>query len=396
MIEKYLESSIESKCQLIVLFFKTSYLPITEVAEKTGLTFLQLNHYCEELNAFFPGSLSMTIQKRMISCQFTHPFKETYLYQLYASSNVLQLLAFLIKNDILLALSWKRHQFSVTIPQTRIFQQLKKLFVYDSLKKSSRDIIETYCQLNFSAGDLDYLYLIYITANNSFASLQWTPEHIRQCCQLFEENDTFRLLLKPIITLLPNLKEQKASLVKALMFFSKSFLFNLQHFIPETNLFVSPYYKGNQKLYTSLKLIVEEWMAKLPGKRYLNHKHFHLFCHYVEQILRNIQPPLVVVFVASNFINSHLLTDSFPRYFSDKSIDFHSYYLLQDNVYQIPDLKPDLVITHSQLIPFVQHELTKGIAVAEISFDESILSIQELIYQVKEEKFQADLTKQLT
>ncbi|WP_461245707.1 hypothetical protein [Streptococcus dysgalactiae] len=36
------------------------------------------------------------------------------------------------------------------------------------------------------------------------------------------------------------------------------------------------------------------------------------------------------------------------------------------------------------------------IAVAEISFDESILSIQELIYQVKEEKFQADLTKQLT
>ncbi|TYK79833.1 helix-turn-helix domain-containing protein, partial [Streptococcus pyogenes] len=80
MIEKYLESSIESKCQLIVLFFKTSYLPITEVAEKTGLTFLQLNHYCEELNAFFPGSLSMTIQKRMISCQFTHPFKETYLY----------------------------------------------------------------------------------------------------------------------------------------------------------------------------------------------------------------------------------------------------------------------------------------------------------------------------
>ncbi len=137
-------------------------------------------------------------------------------------------------------------------------------------------------------------------------------------------------------------------------------------------------------------------MAKLPGKRYLNHKHFHLFCHYVEQILRNIQPPLVVVFVASNFINAHLLTDSFPRYFSDKSIDFHSYYLLQDNVYQIPDLKPDLVITHSQLIPFVQHELTKGIAVAEISFDESILSIQELMYQVKEEKFQADLTKQLT
>ncbi|EMT2259264.1 transcriptional regulator RofA [Streptococcus pyogenes] len=498
MIEKYLESSIESKCQLIVLFFKTSYLSITEAAEKTGLTFLQLNHYCEELNAFFPGSLSMTIQKRMISCQFTHPFKETYLYQLYASSNVLQLLAFLIKNgshsrpltdfarshflsnssayrmrealvpllrnfelklsknkivgeeyriryliallyskfgikvydltqqdkntihsflshssthlktspwlsesfsfyDILLALSWKRHQFSVTIPQTRIFQQLKKLFVYDSLKKSSRDIIETYCQLNFSAGDLDYLYLIYITANNSFASLQWTPEHIRQCCQLFEENDTFRLLLNPIITLLPNLKEQKASLVKALMFFSKSFLFNLQHFIPETNLFISPYYKkGNQKLYTSLKLIVEEWMAKLPGKRYLNHKHFHLFCHYVEQILRNIQPPLVVVFVASNFINAHLLTDSLPRYFSDKSINFHSYYLLQDNVYQIPDLKPDLVITHSQLIPFVQHELTKGIAVAEISFDESILSIQELIYQVKEEKFQADLTKQLT
>ncbi|MGT2790437.1 M protein trans-acting positive regulator PRD domain-containing protein [Streptococcus ictaluri] len=300
--------------------------------------------------------------------------------------------------DILLALSWKRHQFTVTIPQTRIFRQLKNLFIYDCLEKSSHDIIESYCQLSFSTGDLDYLYLTYITANNSFASLQWTPEHIRHCCQLFEENDTFRLLLDSIITLLPNLKEQEANLVKALIFFSKSFLFNLQHFIPETNLFISPYYKGNQKLYASLKLIVEEWMAQLPGKRYLNYKHFHLFCHHVEQILRNIQPPLVVVLIASNFMNAHLLTDSFPRYFSDKSIDFHSYYLLRDNVYQIPDLKPDLIITHSRLIPFVQHELTRGVAVAEFSFDDSsqsVRSIQELIYQLKEEKYQEFLEKTL-
>ncbi|WP_327083086.1 hypothetical protein [Streptococcus ictaluri] len=50
------------------------------------------------------------------------------------------------------------------------------------------------------------------------------------------------------------------------------------------------------------------------------------------------------------------------------------------------------------MIPFVQHELTKGVAVAEFSFDDSsqsVRSIQELIYQLKEEKFQEFVTKQL-
>ncbi|MGT2767545.1 hypothetical protein ACVRY7_01435 [Streptococcus ictaluri] len=57
-----------------------------------------------------------------------------------------------------------------------------------------------------------------------------------------------------------------------------------------------------------------------------------------------------------------------------------------------------MIITNSRLIPFVQHELTKGVAVAEFSFDDSsqsVRSIQELIYQLKEEKFQEFVTKQL-
>ncbi|MHC5848267.1 transcriptional regulator RofA, partial [Streptococcus pyogenes] len=81
-----------------------------------------------------------------------------------------------------------------------------------------------------------------------------------------------------------------------------------------------------------------------------NEKHLQLFCSHIEQILKNKQPALTVVLISSNFINAKLLTDTIPRYFSDKGIHFYSFYLLRDDIYQIPSLKPDLVITHSRLI----------------------------------------------
>ncbi|HER3380260.1 TPA: hypothetical protein ACQMUV_000400, partial [Streptococcus pyogenes] len=84
--------------------------------------------------------------------------------------------------------------------------------------------------------------------------------------------------------------------------------------------------------------------------------------------------------------------------FSDKGIHFYSFYLLRDDIYQIPSLKPDLVITHSRLIPFVKNDLVKGVTVAEFSFDNpdySIASIQNLIYQLKDKKYQDFLNEQL-
>ncbi|VGV08264.1 transcriptional regulator Nra [Streptococcus pyogenes] len=300
--------------------------------------------------------------------------------------------------NMLLALSWKRHQFAVSIPQTRIFRQLKKLFIYDCLTRSSRQVIENAFSLTFSQGDLDYLFLIYITTNNSFASLQWTPQHIETCCHIFEKNDTFRLLLEPILKRLPQLNHSKQDLIKALMYFSKSFLFNLQHFVIEIPSFSLPTYTGNSNLYKALKNIVNQWLAQLPGKRHLNEKHLQLFCSHIEQILKNKQPALTVVLISSNFINAKLLTDTIPRYFSDKGIHFYSFYLLRDDIYQIPSLKPDLVITHSRLIPFVKNDLIKGVTVAEFSFDNpdySIASIQNLIYQLKDKKYQDFLNEQL-
>ncbi|HEP1471879.1 TPA: hypothetical protein VB471_001971, partial [Streptococcus pyogenes] len=74
-------------------------------------------------------------------------------------------------------------------------------------------------------------------------------QHIETCCHIFEKNDTFRLLLEPILKRLPQLNHSKQDLIKALMYFSKSFLFNLQHFVIEIPSFSLPTYTGNSNLY---------------------------------------------------------------------------------------------------------------------------------------------------
>ncbi|WNZ96152.1 M protein trans-acting positive regulator PRD domain-containing protein [Streptococcus iniae] len=70
--------------------------------------------------------------------------------------------------DILLALSWKRHDKGVENPPSEMLKQLKTFFVYEDIHHCAKQIIEPRYKIRFGQRDFDYLLLIHLTVANSF------------------------------------------------------------------------------------------------------------------------------------------------------------------------------------------------------------------------------------
>ncbi|MGT2934602.1 helix-turn-helix domain-containing protein [Streptococcus castoreus] len=292
--------------------------------------------------------------------------------------------------DILLTLLWKRHDKHVHVPSSEMLTSLKEIAVYDYLSDCAGQIIEPRQQIRLDSNDLDYLFLVYLTAVNSFAAQKWSDELTEQIVVIISSNTSFQSLFQPISDLIPLSAENHDSLLRIVVYFAHHFILNLQQFIPEKNYFSLDHYPGDLVVLEKLKPIVMNWLQEIKGTS-LNQQYFFLFCRHIEQLIRNNLPKITVVLLTTDFVNAQLLTDYIYKHLSSQNIVFYSYYLLADNIYNIRDLNADIIITHKKLIPFVKEELAQDAVVTDFDYIETrthIHKIQNIILSLEEKNYQ--------
>lgn len=496
VIEDFLEKSIVNKSNLVILLFKKPNVPLIEVKKKTKLSISEIKKYCLELNDMFKNELIISMENKMISCQFTNFYEEFYLFSIYRQSKVLQFLKFLIVNpsgqkslnnfareqyisvsaayrlrekimmlldqlglvlsknkimgpeyriryfiallqakfgieiyplssrdeivireflffsssnlrpsnilsksfsffNILLALSWKRYDEKVVIPKSEILTSLHDLFIYDIIKDCSKNIIESRFQIHLSKNDFSYLYCIYLTASNSFASQQWSSDHVNHLLTIFESTPSLQYLFQSISKMLSLPSSSYTSLHKIIVFFARYFILDLQQFIPEKSVFLLDTYSGNPTILKNLEIAVTEWLKQINSSN-MNKYYFFLFCNHIEQLIRNHLSPTTVVLITTDCISEQLLSDCISQFLPSKTISY-SYFLLRDNIYEISELNPDLVITHQRLISFIKEELAKNSLVLALDYTNIHLhlkKIQEIILDIEEKKYLEYINKQ--
>lgn len=92
------------------------------------------------------------------------------------------------------------------------------------------------------------------------------------------------------------------------------------------------------------------------------------------------------------------LTDFIANRFSSDYVCFHSYYLLTDDIYQIADINPHLIVTSHQLIPFIEQEIISGIPILDFShnnLEANTRQLQDTIAKLKAEQFSNFLKQQI-
>lgn len=353
--------------------YRIRYL-IAFLQTKFGIEVYQLSHKDKFIIRHF-------LFNGMTNLRASHLLSETFIFY-----------------DVLLALSWKRHDKDVFIPESQILNELKEIFIYNNLATSIREIIQPHTGMTFGQNDLDYLFLIYLTANNSFGAKKWSLEHSLKTRTIFENNPNFQQLLQSIQKLSPLFDKNHPELVRILIYFSVYFILNLQHLIPGHVRFPSHYYTGNIEVFQIINQTITQWLLSI-GIKESNQQHLFLLCYHLEQLLKNALPPITIVLITTNYINIDLLKNIISSQISTKSVAFHSFHLLTDDIYKVKNLNPDLVISDQRLLPFIKKELAFNALTLDCSYadvNRFTTQLQKHILLLKEEKYAKIIAEQLT
>ncbi|HGI3560216.1 TPA: helix-turn-helix domain-containing protein [Streptococcus agalactiae] len=291
--------------------------------------------------------------------------------------------------DTLLSLSWKRINYNVVVPYSSLFTELQNIFIYDTLQYCVKNVIIDSFKINLKKDDIDYIFLAYLTSHNSFSNPNWTEKRIDNVIAIFENYPKFQKLLQPLKDALPLSGSYHDELVKVAIFFFRTFILGLNQLIPETISFPSWNYHRHDKLTTILRPIITNWLSKI-GEYTFKEQHFLLLCTHLERIIKNHIPPIQIAVLTTDFINNQILTECLLQRFSSKKIHFHPYYLLTDDLSNITNLNPDIIITNKKLSPFIKHEISSESLITYIDLintSDQINQIQKIISSIQEEKY---------
>ncbi|HEO3069503.1 TPA: helix-turn-helix domain-containing protein [Streptococcus agalactiae] len=391
MIENYLEKDILNQIKLLTLCY--DYYPsitLDKSCHQLGLSELLIRKYCHDLTTLFNSQLSLNIEKSTIVYQSNGVTREQAFKYIYHQSHVLQLLKFLITNDSgRLPLTYFSEKFGLSCATAyRIRKHISPLLEKLGFQIVKNVIIDSF-KINLKKDDIDYIFLAYLTSHNSFSNPNWTEKRIDNVIAIFENYPKFQKLLQPLKDALPLSGSYHDELVKVAIFFFRTFILGLNQLIPETISFPSWNYHRHDKLTTILRPIITNWLSKI-GEYTFKEQHFLLLCTHLERIIKNHIPPIQIAVLTTDFINNQILTECLLQRFSSKKIHFHPYYLLTDDLSNITNLNPDIIITNKKLSPFIKHEISSESLITYIDLintSDQINQIQKIISSIQEEKY---------
>ncbi|HGZ3671092.1 TPA: PI-1 pilus transcriptional regulator RlrA, partial [Streptococcus pneumoniae] len=134
--------------------------------------------------------------------------------------------------SILVALTWKRREFPLEFPESKEFEKLKNLFMYPILMEHCQTYLEPHANMTFTQEELDYIFLVYCSANSSFSKDKWNQEKKTHTIQLILQHTRGKHLLSKFKNILGNDISNSLSFLTALTFLTRTFLFGLQNLVP--------------------------------------------------------------------------------------------------------------------------------------------------------------------
>ncbi|GFE42856.1 helix-turn-helix domain-containing protein [Streptococcus canis] len=500
MLDHYLEPDIIDQKVLLAILLTEKELTLESVCLQTSLTAQKVKQYFRQINALFKGYLRVELVKSNIYCEVLKDKKEGFFYDIFALSDTLKMLRFLLldnrqnksiatytrqqfisqskayrlihklkaylqtigldvvdntvvgdefriryliallhkeygivlyeirpedietihafifatqKNlkpstfldkrflffDVLLMLSWRRHNYSVSLPDLTLFEHFKTLSIFGEVKRYAMSEIETRTRVRFSLDDFDYLFLVYLTTDNSFFSGYWTPEHQEQLYRLIAEDPDYQLLMDRLQALMGKHYSITEHIPSLIPFFRRT-LYNLQTLITFDG-YYSDQYQGNMLLLEKVKTLIKDWLNDTGRQGNISTGHLHLMCLHLEQALENSLAPIAITIVESQEtvgdVIANFITSTIPSY----KIELSRVNILSDNIYHYDKLV-DLIVTSQKLLPFLKEldGFAKDTCLCGLSLDgiqqqreelvKTILALRQHHYQQRLEELLAE------
>lgn len=318
---------------------------------------------------------------------------------IYSIKNYKQVSPFLDKKflffDLLLTLSWKRREFGVTVPRQPIFRQLKTLSIYHYLDSFFNTKGKELLGISFPSSEIDYIFLVYLTVNNSFLLTQWSEEDFSILHDIVDQDSHYQELLQQFRQLFGQYISFDKDCIRSLMPYLRKTLFELQIFIPEKYYYASNY-QGSHQLVKTVEKALNNWGKCSKGVGLLTGSNLYLFCLRLEQLIRESLPPLKIAIIEINKKHIDILYSLAIQEVCPRSVAIYHLHFLSEEIENIARQDWDVIMTTSELKPFIKEQLAipPKTTIIGLNFDflrHQARYLAQVIGDLKEKQYQKAL-----
>lgn len=435
MLNKYIEKRITDKITILNILLDIRSIELDELSTLTSLQSKSLLSILQELQETFEEELTFNLDTQQVQLIEHHSHQTNYYFhQLYNQSTILKILRFFLlqgnqsfneftqKEYISIATGYRVRQKcglllrsvgldlvknQVVGPEYRIrflialLQFHFGIEIYDlndgsmdwvthMIVQSNSQLLMEHCQtylephanMTFTQEELDYIFLVYCSANSSFSKDKWNQEKKTHTIQLILQHTRGKHLLSKFKNILGNDISNSLSFLTALTFLTRTFLFGLQNLVPYYNYYEHYGIESDKPLYHISKAIVQEWMTEQKIEGVIDQHRLYLFSLYLTETIFSSLPAIPIFIILNNQADVNLIKSIILRNFTDKVASVTGYNILISPPPSEEHLtEPLIIITTKEYLPYVKKQYPKGKHhFLTIALDLHV-SQQRLIYQ---------------
>lgn len=294
--------------------------------------------------------------------------------------------------EILIVLTWVRFPINLDTSEWNDFEKLKTLPIYKRLLSRSKKYLENRVKITFSTKDYDYLYLAYLSTDNSLFVELWSQNDMDKVYEIVLKNEKVADLMNMIVVNFQLGKQIISSpiFLVSMLYLYKRFILNLQTFIPIKR-FLLPDKQGKfrKKLENKISKIAKEWALSNNISFLIEKSSILYFTYQIEALYISMLPPTDLVIVTDSIIDYEILKTKIISEYGIENVNPIIFLLTRRSIEELSLIDDSIIVFEPKFYSIVSRFSKNNTCLVELSiefFDVNINKLKSILNTFQEER----------
>lgn len=294
--------------------------------------------------------------------------------------------------EILVVLTWVRFPINLDTNEWSDFEKLKTLSIYKHLLSRSKKYLENRVKLSFSSEDYDYLYLAYLSTDNSLFVELWNQNDMDKVYEIILKNEKVTDLMNIIVENFQLGKHIISSpiFLVSILYLYKRFILNLQTFIP-INRFLLPDNQGKFRVELENKIskFGKKWAVGNNISFSIEQSTILYFTYQIETLYTSMLSPTDLIIVTDSIVDYEILKTKIISEYGIENINPIIFLITRRSIKELSLIDNSIIVFEPKFYSIVNRFSKNNTRLVELSiefFNVNINKLKSILDSFQEER----------
>lgn len=294
--------------------------------------------------------------------------------------------------EILVVLTWVRFPINLDTNEWSDFEKLKTLPIYKHLLSRSKKYLENRVKLSFSSEGYDYLYLAYLSTDNSLFVELWNQNDMDKVYEIILKNEKVTDLMNIIVENFQLGKHIISSpiFLVSILYLYKRFILNLQTFIP-INRFLLPDNQGKFRVELENKIskFGKKWAVGNNISFSIEQSTILYFTYQIETLYTSMLSPTDLIIVTDSIVDYEILKTKIISEYGIENINPIIFLITRRSIKELSLIDNSIIVFEPKFYSIVNRFSKNNTRLVELSiefFNVNINKLKSILDSFQEER----------